>query len=61
MLLSWMLGDDYQRKLMVNSGNDKQVPEIPVNKECFKTKAKVLNNISPIMEIYDRFMFSKEE
>ena len=61
MLLSWMLGDDYQRKLMVNSGNDKQVPEIPVNKECFKTKAKVLNNLSPIMEIYDRFRFSKEE
>ena len=61
MLLSWMLGNDYQRKLMVNSGSAKQMPEIPVNKECFETKAEHLNNLNPILEIYDHFVFVKED
>ena len=61
MLLSWMLGNDYQRKLMVNSGSTKQIPEIPVNKECFETKAKYLNNLNPIMDIYKNFVFNKED
>ena len=61
MLLSWMLGNDYQRKLMVNSGSTKQIPEIPVNKECFETKAKYLKNLNPILDIYKHFVFDKED
>ena len=61
MLLSWMLGNDYQRKLMVNSGSNNQIPEIPVNKECFETKIKFLNNLNPILDIYKNFVFYKED
>lgn len=61
MLLSWMLGNDYQRKLMVNSGSTNQIPEIPVNKECFETKAKYLNNLKPILDIHKHFVFNKED
>ena len=59
-LLSWMLGNDYQRKLMVNSGSNNQIPEIPVNKECFETKVKILNYLNPVNDIYKNFIFEKE-
>lgn len=57
VLLSWMLGNVYQQKLMINSAGTNQIPEIPVNKDCFETKAKVLVNLSPIKEIYTKFRF----
>ena len=56
-LLSWMLGNVYQQNLMVNTGGTNQVPEIPINKECFETKIKYLSNLSPIGEIYSKFVF----
>lgn len=60
-LLSWMLGNVYQRTLMVNTGTNAQIPEIPVNEECFKTKMQYLKNLEPITEIYKNFIFRKEE
>ena len=56
-LLSWMLGNVYQQNLMVNTGGTNQVPEIPINNECFETKIKYLSNLSPIGEIYSKFVF----
>lgn len=56
-LLSWLLGNVYQRILMVNSSSGGQVPEIPLNKECFETKIDVLSNLKPIKAIYSKFCF----
>ena len=56
-LLSWMLGNNYQRILMVNAGNDYQIPEIPINKSCFEDKISYLGNLSPIKQIYKKFKF----
>lgn len=61
VLLSWMLGNVYQRTLMVNTGTNEQIPEIPVNEECFKTKLQYLKNLEPISEIYNHFIFRKED
>lgn len=61
VLLSWMLGNVYQRTLMVNTGTNEQIPEIPVNKECFNTKVEFLNNLEPLKKIYKNFVFDEEE
>lgn len=60
-LLSWMLGNVYQRMLMVNSGSSGQIPEIPVNRESFETKISFLTNLKPLSNIYNKFVFSKGE
>ncbi|MBR5949289.1 MAG: leucine-rich repeat domain-containing protein [Clostridia bacterium] len=60
MLLSWMLGNVYQRMLLVNSGAGSQIPEIPVNRECFEAKLSLLTNLKPIKTIYKKFSFAKE-
>lgn len=60
-LLSWMLGNVYQTMLLVNSGGSGQIPEIPVNRQCFETKLSVLNNLTPIANIYDKFSFIRED
>lgn len=60
-LLAWMLGNVYQRELMVNTANNKQIPEIPVNKECFETKVNLLSNLRPVLGIYENFIFEKED
>ena len=61
VLLSWMLGNVYQRYLMVNSGTNGQVPEIPVNKECFEAKIDLLSNLKPIAQIYMNFSFERKD
>lgn len=61
VLLSWMLGNVYQRYLMVNSGSNGQVPEIPVNRECFETKINLLSNLKPISQIYMNFSFERKD
>ena len=61
VLLSWMLGNVYQRTLMVNTGTNEQIPEIPVNEECFNTKIEFLNNLEPLKKIYKHFVFVREK
>ena len=56
-LLSWMLGDDYQRCLMINECNDGQ---IPVNKESFEEKIES-QYLSAISDIYNNFVFERKE
>lgn len=60
-LLSWMLGNVYQSYLMVNSGTNGQIPEIPVNKECFETKINLLSNLKPLSQIYMCFSFDRKD
>ncbi len=59
-LLSWMLGNVYQQKLLISTGGGKQIPEIPVNKECFKKKAEMLKYLNPILEQYRNYEFREE-
>ena len=54
-LLEWMLGNNYQNILMISRNSDGQ---IPINKECFKTKIN-RNNYSAIKDIYQKYTFEK--
>ena len=54
-LLAWMLGNNYQNLLMISRNSDGL---IPINKECFLTKAEQ-KNYSPLKEIYKQFVFEK--
>ena len=54
-LLSWMLGNNYQNILMISHASDGQ---IPINKECFKTKISQ-KNYAPIEDIYQNYYFGK--
>ncbi len=60
-LLSWMMGNVYQQKLMLNSGSGKRIPEIPVNRDSFLTKAEELNYLKPVLNIYTKFVFQEEK
>lgn len=57
-LLSWMLGNVYQQALMVGMCNDGQ---IPVNAESFNAKIQVTGYLSPIKDIYKKFVFKGQE
>lgn len=52
-LLSWMLGNAYQNKLMIGECNDGQ---IPVNEICFNSKIET-KNLAAIGNIYSKFVF----
>ena len=52
-LLSWMLGNNYQNMLMISHASDGQ---IPINKDCFKTKA-LQKNYTTIEKIYKKYIF----
>ncbi len=56
-LLSWMLGNVYQSTLMISQCNDGQ---IPVNTTSFH--AKLENKyLTALEQVYDQFVFEKEE
>lgn len=59
-LLSWMLGNVYQQKLMIYSRSGRIVSEIPINKECFEKKANQVVEFSPMLEVYKNFRFGEE-
>ena len=60
-LLAWMMGNVYQQKLMLNSGSGKRIPEIPINKSSFLAKAREINYLNPILDIYTKFVFQEEK
>lgn len=53
--LSWMLGNAFQHELMISRCSDGQ---IPINKNSFEEKISQ-KPLAPIAEIYDRFVFEK--
>lgn len=55
-LLSWMLGNVYQSRLMSSGAHDGQ---IPINRECFEKKIKDDGKFTPIGEIYKNFIFKE--
>ena len=62
VLLSWMLGNVYQGKLMVDYGaNGIMTPEIPINEECFNEKTTSSGILAPLKSIYEHFVFVQEE
>ncbi len=54
-LLSWMLGNVYQSYLMISKAHDGQ---IPVDRTSFMSKIENDSKLSPIVEIYNKFVFS---
>lgn len=52
-LLSWMLGNVYQNKLMVGESTDGQ---IPINAKCFETRIEH-KDYAAIKDIYEKFVF----
>lgn len=62
VLLSWMLGNVYQSKLMLDySVNGKMTPEIPINETCFNEKTTQFDILAPLKTTYKNFIFVKEE
>ena len=56
-LLSWMLGNVYQNKLMISECSDGQ---IPLNKVCFQSKIQS-TTYEKIDEIYNNFVFERDD
>lgn len=56
-LLSWMLGNVYQSYLMISKAHDGQ---IPLDKTCFLSKIENDSKLKPILDIYEKFIFSSD-
>lgn len=56
-LLSWMLGNVYQSYLMISKAHDGQ---IPLDNTCFLSKIENDSKLKPILEIYEKFIFSSD-
>ena len=53
-LLTWMLGNSYQNKLMLSYAQDGQVP---INKTCFEEKCNSSEELKPLIKVKDNLVF----
>lgn len=54
-LLTWMLGNVYQNRLMISYAQDGQ---IPINQTCFEEKCNSSDELKPLVKVKDKLVFN---
>ena len=54
-LLTWMLGNAYQNKVMISYAQDGQ---IPINKTCFEEKCSSSDELKPLIKVKEKLVFN---